>query len=128
MTARRISMIILFAKDMPRMAAFYRDVIGLRPAPSADDSEGFVTLDAGGCRLCLHEIPEPYARGIEIGDPPQARAGTPIKLTFYSADVRGDRAQLIARGVRMEEVRELGDLQLCNGIDVEGNVFQLANR
>jgi catechol 2,3-dioxygenase-like lactoylglutathione lyase family enzyme len=128
MTERRLARIILFAKDMRRMEAFYRDVLGLRRAPSDDDSDDFVSFDVGSCLLSLHQIPAQYARDIQIGNPPKVRSETPIKLTFHSDDVHRDRADLAARGAQMEEVREFGDLQLCNGIDIEGNVFQISSR
>jgi catechol 2,3-dioxygenase-like lactoylglutathione lyase family enzyme len=124
----RLSRIIVFAKDIRRMEAFYRDVLGLRRVQAADDSDEFVTFDVGACLLCLHAIPAQYARDIEIADPPEVRSRTPIKVTFLSRDVKRERTELVARGARMDEVREFGDLVLCNGIDVEGNVFQLSNR
>ena len=128
MTTLRIGRIILFAKDLGRLLAFYRDVVGMAVVPGSDDSEGFVSLDGGACSLSLHRIPEPYASQIEIRDPPVAREDTPIKFAFFCEDVATTRAELIGRGAAMGEVRTFGPVVLCDGVDPEGNVFQLSNR
>lgn len=124
----RIGRIILFAKDMEKMTTFYEVVIGLRRVQTPDDSDEFVALDAGGIHLCLHRIPEHYAREIEIATPPVAREGTPIKVCFHAPDVRRTRGELEFRGAMLGPVREFGHLHLCDGTDPEGNVFQLSNR
>jgi hypothetical protein len=124
----RLGRVILFAKDVRKLVAFYRDGLGVRAAPSDRDSPGFVTLDAGSCELCIHQISEPYASDVQIDDPPRAREGTPIKLAFLCEDVEALRAELEARGARMGEVRSHPPRLSCDGVDPEGNVFQLANR
>ena len=53
---------------------------------------------------------------------------TPIEIAFRSDDVDADRGKLVARGASMGPVRHLGTLALCDGIDPEGNVFQLSSR
>ena len=123
-----INRIILFVKNMKGMVAFYGDVVGLARVSVADDSPDFVTFDAGGVQLSLHQIPEDIARGIRIDDPPVARSATPIKFAFHVADVTAASEALRARGAEMGPVREFGTLALCDGTDPEGNVFQLSSR
>ncbi len=119
--------VILFAKDMRRMTAFYRDVLGLAPRETDEPIAGWLVLQAGGCELALHQIPEPIAAGIEIDDPPQVRAGTPIKVCFTVDDVAKTWETLVARGVQMltPPAVEEGVMVRCDGVDPEGNVFQL---
>jgi len=124
----RVSRIILFANDMEKMTPFYEAIIGLRRVGTPEDSDDFVALDAGGVHLCLHRIPEQYARDVEVAIPPVAREGTPIKVCFHSPDVRHARGVLESRGARLGPVREFGNLHVCDGIDPEGNVFQISNR
>jgi catechol 2,3-dioxygenase-like lactoylglutathione lyase family enzyme len=112
---------ILFVKDLPRMAAFYRDTLGL---PVVDEQEGWVELAAGAASLGLHAIPDEIAAGITIETPASVREETPIKLAFAVADVAGQRARLVEAGVVMRDPRPWG----CDGIDPEGNVFQLIAR
>ncbi len=108
----KLSQVMLFAKDMPRTRTFYRDV----------------SFDAGGCFMALHAIPAAIAKDIEITQPPRARSDTPIKFTFFADDVDAARGRLIAHGAEMLEVRRFGALSLCDGLDPEGNVFQISNR
>lgn len=124
----RLARVILFAKDIASVARFYEGVVGLRRLATADDSAEFVSFEAGGCQLCLHQIPKRWARDIQIEDPPRAREAMPIKLAFHADDVDARRAELIARGARMGKVQRAGSLALCDGVDPEGNVFQISNR
>ena len=112
---------ILFAKDMKRMTAFYRDALGLRPLPEKS-SEGWVEFEAGGAGLALHAIPDQIAQGIEILNPPRAREETPIKLVFQVDDLEAARAHLTAQGATMFKPRARSS---CDGVDPEGNVFQI---
>jgi predicted enzyme related to lactoylglutathione lyase len=112
---------IIFAKDLKRMTAFYRDGVGLRFVPECS-TEQWSELDAGTARLALHAIPARIARGIEITSPPRARSTTPIKLVFEAPDLQAARARLIEHGAVMSEPRSWG---ACDGLDPEGNVFQI---
>jgi predicted enzyme related to lactoylglutathione lyase len=117
---------ILFAKDMTRMAEFYHEALGL-PLVSQPTDPGWVELDAGGARLSLHAIPPRVARQISITTPPRAREETPFKLVFEVEDVELMRRRLSTRGGTMFEPRAAGSgpLGSCDGLDPEGNVFQI---
>lgn len=116
---------MIFAKDMARMTAFYRDGVGL--AFLADQSsEGWAVFAAGagggngGVTLALHAIPAAIARRIEIADPPEARSESAKKLIFAAADLEQARAQLAAHGAVILEARRPGAF---DALDPEGNVF-----
>jgi predicted enzyme related to lactoylglutathione lyase len=123
----RLAQVILFVKDMRRMVAFYGVAMGLRQFEGATE-EGFVRFDAGGVALALHAIPEAIAEGIDITDPPRPRASTPIKLAFHSDDIDATRAHLEASGASIGDVRRFRDVGVCDGVDPEGNVFQITTR
>jgi catechol 2,3-dioxygenase-like lactoylglutathione lyase family enzyme len=112
---------MIFAKDMERMTAFYRDGLGLREIIESRQ-DGWVEFDAGGALLALHAIPAHIAQGIRIESPPDAREDTAIKLVFEAPDVAAARAHLISHGAIMFEPRAWGG---CDGLDPEGNVFQV---
>ena len=112
---------IIFTKNIERMTTFYRDALGLIPLPNKS-SEGWLEFDAGGVDLALHAIPTPLAKDIEIKDPPAAREGTPIKLVFEVPDIDVARIHLINHGAVMSEPSAWG---FCDGVDPEGNVFQI---
>jgi catechol 2,3-dioxygenase-like lactoylglutathione lyase family enzyme len=122
-----LSCAILFAKDVALLRTFYCDALGLTVREATPDGD-WVQLDAGGAGLELHAIPAGIAEGIVLDDPPRARESTPIKLAFRADDPEEERARLVASGVRMREIRRFGELVLCDGLDPEGNVFQITNR
>ena len=112
---------MIFVKDIERMSAFYQGGLGLRPLAEKSRA-GWAEFDAGGSVLALHAIPAEFAKNIEITVPPAAREDNPIKLVFQTADLAAARAQLIAHGASMGEIRSWGT---CDGLDPEGNVFQI---
>jgi predicted enzyme related to lactoylglutathione lyase len=116
-----IARAILFVKDLPRMTAFYRDMLGFTVTSG---SAGWIEFDAGPVALALHAIPAALAAGIVIETPPRVREQAPVKLSFAVPDVAAERARLSAAGVVMREARSWG----CDGVDPEGNVFQLIAR
>jgi predicted enzyme related to lactoylglutathione lyase len=104
--------IILFTSDMNRLAAFYRDVLGL---PLTIDEPGYKEFDAGGCGIALHNG--------------AARIGArPPKLSFWTDNIAAARATLIARGAKLGEVKAGLGLTRCEGKDPDGNPFQLSSR
>ena len=119
----RLGRAILFVKDFEHMLEFYRKCFGLTPV-AGQESPGWAELDAGGVRVALHAIPSEIARRIALETPARPREETPIKLVFVVPDVGAERARLVSLGVRMSEVRDWGG---CDGVDPEGNVFQIAS-
>ena len=118
-----VSRIILFVDDVDVMSAFYGDVLGLDKLSGGDS--GFVCFAAGGCEICLHVLPEQYRSG--GGEYPK-REDTYVKFVFRSDDVERDRKCLIDNGLRMNEIVRYGEIDLCDGADPEGNIFQISSR
>ena len=121
----KLGQVMVFAKDMARMRGFYRDVLGLTPIDEAH--EGFIRYDAGGVVFALHAIPAAIAKSIELAEPPQRRDDSAIKYTFHVDDLPAELARLATLGVTMSEPRTFGARTFSDGIDPEGNVFQIAN-
>ncbi len=128
MSGLPVARVIVFAVDMAKMTAFYEDVLGLERVVGDDDPTEFVSLRSGPIQLSLHRVPDRFARDIEIADPPEPRHGTPLKVAFGVDDVAATRTALESRGARMDPVRVFGELHLCDGVDPEGNIFQITNR
>jgi catechol 2,3-dioxygenase-like lactoylglutathione lyase family enzyme len=113
----RLGKLILFVADVPKMVAFYRDVLGLSVV---HDEPGWVVLDAGGTQVAIHEM---------RGEPPSdgsRRADCYLKHVFHVEDLAAARARLQAAGVALDPVHTYDGRSFCNAIDPEGNVFQLA--
>ena len=104
----RLQRVILFARDIDRLTAYYRDILGLE-IRGGSTKEGWVDFGA----LALH-----------AGKP---AAGT-SKIAFFAKDVGQAREDLLKRGAKLGKVRDFGGLVLCDGEDPEGNRIQLSNR
>lgn len=119
----KMSRVILFVDDIKKMTDFYENIIGLELIGESNNE--FVSLDAGGCELCLHQIPSEF---IQPNNEYKAREDIYTKVVFYSENVERDRTELIAKGVRMKEIFKFDGIEICDGCDCEGNIFQISSR
>ena len=112
---------MLFVMDLPRMAAFYTNVLGLK-AIEATRTDDWIEFDAGSARFSLHAIPASAAGDCPpASSPPRPRETNPIRLDFAVSDVESARARLEALGVPIL-LRPWG---ACDVVDPEGNVLGL---
>jgi catechol 2,3-dioxygenase-like lactoylglutathione lyase family enzyme len=110
---------MLFVKDLSRMTAFYRDVLGMRPVEDTRQAD-WVEFD-GGAPFSLHAIPAGIAAGISIDSPPRAREQSATKLTFVVQDVEATLASIEGMGLPLLR-RPWGGVE---AVDPEGNIFAL---
>jgi catechol 2,3-dioxygenase-like lactoylglutathione lyase family enzyme len=125
----RLGRVILFAKDVARLGAFYRDVLGFAAVETGHEAAEWMLLETGGAELALHRVPDPWNAGIEITDPPSVRHASPHKPVFVVDDLRAIRDRLLARGVVALDTGPAnppGELLRCDFVDLEGNVFQIS--
>jgi len=117
----RFDKVILYAQDMARMVAFYRDALDLPlsyPRGMSDAQlarEVWVTLELGcGCTLALHA----GGQGRHGDDAPT--------LVFAVADIATAGAALSAAGARLAPPFEAAPgVMVAKGRDPEGNAFSL---
>lgn len=115
---------IIFAKDPARVARFYEKISGLSVVQS---EAGHIVLACGALELVIHAIPASIAADIVVGDPPDVREETPIKLFLAVPSLTAARTQAADLGGRLApEDREWSapGYRACDGIDPEGNVVQ----
>jgi catechol 2,3-dioxygenase-like lactoylglutathione lyase family enzyme len=105
--------VIVFVKDLDRMVAFYRDVLGMSVV---DESTGWVEFGAG---VALHAIPASIAEGIEIAG---VREEAAVKVVLEVTSVERETERLQGLGVKVKE-RPWGSVDF---VDPEGNVLQIA--
>ncbi len=118
-----VSRIILFVDDIDAMSAFYGGVLGLDKLPGG--TEDFVSFSGGGCEVCLHTLSEQYRS--EGGEYPK-REDSYVKFVFRYDDFERDRKYLVDNGLRMNEIVRYGEINLCDGADPEGTIFQISSR
>jgi predicted enzyme related to lactoylglutathione lyase len=107
-----VTRVIFFGKDLPALARFYRNALGLKVVDDTAPEE-WIELDAGACRLALH-------RG--------KASASGAKLVFGARDVKDARARIIAAGADANELMSTRELTFCDFTDPAGNRFQVSNR
>ena len=116
----QLSRAVLFVRDLPRMTAFYQDVLGLSPIDDGR-TQDWVEFRTGAVTLGLHAMPADIAAACTPEVPPRARESNPLRLDLSVADVEHEKRRLAALGVTLL-TRPWG---ACDLVDPEGNVFGL---
>jgi catechol 2,3-dioxygenase-like lactoylglutathione lyase family enzyme len=115
---------VLYAKDVPRVVAFYSTVLGLEMETRHEDH---VVLESPTFQLVVLQIPADIASGIDISVPPTRRAMAAVKLVFFIPSLAYVRASVEALGGVMNPTDKEWSFQgfkVCDGLDPEGNVIQ----
>ncbi|WP_334054270.1 VOC family protein [Burkholderia cepacia] len=116
--------IILYVQDVTLLKAFYQRHFDL---PVIEEIDGeWAVLDAGAIELALH-LAGPEFR--HAAAPSNANPATNnVKLVFrIDADIDAHRDRLARDGVTVRDVKRFDGFpyRLLDGIDPEGNVFQV---
>ena len=105
--------VVIFTPDVAKLAAFYRDVVGLEVV---GQEPGWIDFAAGPCNIALH-------KGTAVA------GKRPPKLVFYAADVAAARAALVKRGAKgFGAVKSAKTFDMCDGRDPDGNPIQISSR
>ena len=91
-------------------------------------TDEYVTLEAPGYFLVVLQIPQRVADTIAIDSPPRRREETPIKLIFSVDSLEEARQRVTTQGGALnDQAREWAfhGVRRCDGMDPEGNIFQL---
>ena len=116
---------VIYAKDYRALAKFYEHVAGMTQRES--DKE-YVLLETPSFQLVILQIPESIAANISIEKPPRKRENTPIKLFLNVTSIEQARRTAKALGGELngeEKEWKFHGVKRCDGIDPEGNVFQV---
>lgn len=115
--------VVLYVKDIERVAQFYAQVLGLQ---EQNRLPGWVALASAAFQLELHAIPADIAERIHISTPPQRRENAALKffVTVPSLADAGAIADSLG-GALLQDAWAGPGFRACNAMDCEGNVFQL---
>jgi predicted enzyme related to lactoylglutathione lyase len=114
---------VLFVKDLPSVAAFYAQALGMNVLAS---DEHHSRLECRGFELVVHQIPPHIAAGIVIERPPQRRTAGAIRLDFPLRSVAESRRKARELGGDIDDTPpEWADssAKVFFGQDPEGNQF-----
>ncbi|MEM6989829.1 MAG: VOC family protein [Myxococcota bacterium] len=124
--ASQLSQVIVFAKDVGALSAFYRAAFGFE---EHDRGDGFVELThAGTPQIALHALPDAIAGQIEITSPPAWRGDTAYKVCFAAEDLDATRAAIVDAGGVAKDIWTWQGRRRCDCADAEGNVLQLVEQ
>ncbi len=120
----KMSGIVLYVQDVEKLKRFYTEYLHFEVAEEMLPS--WVLLKLGELELGLHKAGITY-------DVSETEAGenNNAKLVFETEeDLTLLREQLLSRQVQMRELKTWGNygFWLCDGIDPEGNVFQIKQK
>jgi predicted enzyme related to lactoylglutathione lyase len=116
---------VIYAKDYRALAKFYAHVAGLTEREADKD---YILLDAPYFQLVVLQIPDRIAANTTIDRPPRKRETTPIKLFMNVSSIENARQAAKSLGGELngaEKEWTFRDIKRCDGMDPEGNVFQL---
>jgi predicted enzyme related to lactoylglutathione lyase len=115
---------VLFAKDLPRVARFYSELLGMVQTVT---ETRLIVLESDSFQLVIHGIPKAVADRLDITTPPERRVDLPTKLVFPVPSLAQARADAVALGGQVDapsaEFKARGFVA-CDGFDPEGNVVQ----
>lgn len=115
---------VLFAKDLPRIAAFYRELLGMTQTVT---ESRLIVLESATYQLVIHGIPKAVADRVNITTPPERRENTALKLVFPVKSLADTRAAAPAWGGQVDKPSaqfSARGFTACDGFDPEGNVVQ----
>lgn len=116
---------VLYAKDIGRVAEFYRQVAGMEKVEVDGD---YFVLEAPGFQLTVVAIPRHLADTIALTSPPTRRGETALKLMFPVASLAAAREAAFRFGGELNPAEREWTFwrqRICDGCDPEGNMLQL---
>lgn len=116
---------VVFAKDIPKLAQFYRAIADMT---IVHEDKDHTVLDQDTFQLVIHGIPKNISVKIQITQPPQVREGIPLKHCLPVASIAHARAKAAEFGGQVGSTSrewEARGFRACDGHDPEGNVFQV---
>lgn len=119
---------VLYAKNLASMQAFYRGVFLLQVEHSEPDH---VVLAAPASQLVIVQAPASIASSLTIAHPPVRRSESPVKPVFEVQSIAAARDTALKLGGGLDPAESEWTFQgcrVCDGHDPEGNVVQFRQR
>ena len=108
--------VILYVKDIPKVAAFYQLHFAMKPLPSKEKGWLEMTSETGGCNIALHQAAKTQ------------KSGAAMKIVFGVADVCKFKKEREAAGLKFGPIHETGNFEFANTKDPAGNSIQISSR
>lgn len=116
MDAPKIARVILYVRDIPKVASFYERFFGMRPLPGATDGWLELSSPSGGCTIALHRAAV------------SQKSGAAVKIVFGVEDVHAFKSEKGKEGLKFGVVHEVDSFAFSNAKDPAGNSIQISSR
>ena len=116
MSAPSVARVVLYVRDIPRVATFYERFFSMKPLPGA--TEGWVELasPSGGCTIALHQAAK------------SQKSGAAMKLVFAVADVEEFVRAKKQEGLMFGVIHRPDGFEFSNAKDPAGNSISVSSR
>jgi predicted enzyme related to lactoylglutathione lyase len=108
--------IILYVKNIPKVAEFYQRHFGMTPLPSSERGWLEMTSSSSGCTIALHQASSAQ------------KSGAAIKLVFGVADVAKFKSEKEIDGLKFGSIHTFANFAFANTKDPAGNSVQISSR
>jgi predicted enzyme related to lactoylglutathione lyase len=108
--------IVLYVKDIPKVAAFYQAHFGFTALPGS--TAGWVQLisPVGSCSLGLHQAAK------------SQKSGAAMKVVFAVPDLKTFIADRATHGLKFGAIHQAQGYEFANAKDPAGNSISISNR
>jgi hypothetical protein len=120
--------LVVFAKSVKKLSAFYVRTLGLEVLESASSHQ---LLRGNGYEVVVHAIPTKIARAIPIAKPPVLREDSAMKPSFVVQDLQALRLAVVATGGWLKPAELAWTIRghtVLDGCDPEGNILQFKQK
>ena len=120
--------LVVFAKSVKKLSAFYVRTLGLEVLESAASHQ---LLRGNGYEVVVHAIPAKIAREISIAKPPVLREDCAMKPSFVVPDLQALRLAVVATGGWLKPAELAWTFRghiVLDGCDPEGNILQFKQK
>jgi hypothetical protein len=120
----KLDTIMFYVQDIKTLRDFYVKNFNLI---IIEEDDIWVLLNGGNINIAFHKIGKKYLESIN----PNYKFDNNVKIIFnIDSNIETVRDEFMQRNIQMREIKtfENYDFWLCDGIDPEGNVFQLKSK
>ena len=111
-----IARVILYVKDLPRVAAFYERFFHMQRLPGATDSWQELASPSGGCTIALHQAAK------------SQKSGAAVKLVFAVKHVEAFVQECANGGLQFGKLHHAEGFEFANAKDPAGNSISVSSR
>jgi len=112
--------LVLYVRDIAKVAGFYQRFFGMRPLPGATDRWLELASAEGGCTIALHQAAV------------SQKSGAAMKLVFGVADVQAFKSAKEEQGLKLGAVHTVTEegqsFEFANAKDPAGNSISISSR